>query len=157
MKILLRSPGVLTPTTHSFIVKASGSYDNIQYQVIQIDDAASNWIASNSQYLTELDDQTAMMWIVRLVNPFQKLSVAIQKHLDDKARERNYDGILSACSYATSTNLKFKAEGQALVEWRDLVWAACYSIQEQVLAGTRAIPTEAEILSELPIFTWPEV
>jgi len=157
MKTLLKSPGILTPTTQPFTVKASGSYENIQYQVIQIDDAAISWIEENSAYLNELDAQTAMTWIVRLQNPFKKLSDNIQALLDNQARERNYDGILSACSYATSTNAKFKAEGQALVQWRDSVWATCYAVMDDVLAGNRGIPTQAELISEMPAFEWPEV
>ena len=41
---------------------------------------------------------------------------AIQEHLDSFARTRNYDGIMSAATYATSTVPKFHAEGQYAVE-----------------------------------------
>lgn len=84
-----------------------------------------------------------------------RMTAAVQAHLDDKARERNYDGILSLCTYATSLNAKFAAEGQAGVEWRDAVWAMCYEILADVQAGTRPAPTAEQLIAELPSFTWP--
>jgi hypothetical protein len=80
---------------------------------------------------------------------------AVQDVLDAKAHERNYDGILSACTYATSTVAKFQAEGQACVEWRDAVWASCYATLAQVQGGTLAQPTVQELLDTLPELTWP--
>jgi hypothetical protein len=83
------------------------------------------------------------------------LKTAVQGWLDDTARSRGYDGILSAASYATSTNPQFSAEGQACVKWRDAVWAYCWSALADVEAGKRAIPTEAGLLAELPAMVWP--
>jgi hypothetical protein len=85
----------------------------------------------------------------------QALTRAVQSHLDREAQERNYDGILSLCTYATSVNPKFAAEGQAGVEWRDAVWAKCYEILTDVQAGTRPAPTAEHLISELPTFAWP--
>ncbi|MEW9586617.1 hypothetical protein [Paraburkholderia sp. DGU8] len=82
-------------------------------------------------------------------------TVAVQSHLDDTAKERNYDGILSACTYATSTNAKFAAEGQACVAWRDACWAYCYQALADVQDGKRAAPTIAGLIADLPTPTWP--
>ena len=80
---------------------------------------------------------------------------AVQQHLDNFARTRNYDGILSAATYATSQVPKFKAEGQYAVEARDATWAKCYEILAAVEAGSRPMPTLDELLAELPVLTWP--
>ena len=89
-----------------------------------------------------------------LASTKSRLISAIQSMLDDKAKERGYDSILSLCTYATSTAAKFSKEGQAAVEWRDEVWAKGYTILADVEGGERAIPTVDELLSELPVFVW---
>jgi hypothetical protein len=84
-------------------------------------------------------------------------TTAVQTWLDDTAEERNYDHILSACSYVTSTNPLFQAEGQACVAWRDAVWASCYQIMGNVQAGNRAAPaTTEDLIAELPTIVWPQ-
>lgn len=80
---------------------------------------------------------------------------AVQQRLDDFARTRMYDGILSACTYATSTVPNFAAESQYAVEARDSTWAACYRIMAHVQAGSRPMPTVDQVLSELPTLEWP--
>jgi hypothetical protein len=80
---------------------------------------------------------------------------AVQNLLDTTARQRNYDGILSACTYATSTNAKFQAEGQACVAWRDGCWAYCYQALADVDSGKRTAPTIDGLIAELPTLTWP--
>jgi|688.fasta_scaffold524138_2 hypothetical protein len=79
----------------------------------------------------------------------------VQAKLDDFAKTRNYDGILSACTYATSTIPQFKAEGQKAVELRDATWSALYTLLAEVNAGTKPAPTSmADIEAVLPAFVW---
>jgi hypothetical protein len=80
---------------------------------------------------------------------------AVQAMLDAKAQERHYDNILSACTYATSTNAKFQAEGQACVEWRDAVWAECYALMDKVMSHMQPQPSVEELLAMLPPMVWP--
>ena len=81
---------------------------------------------------------------------------ATQNCLDTFAQTRNYDGILSACTYATSSVPAFAAEGQYCVASRDGTWAALYVILGEVQAGTRAVPTGfADIEGDLPVLGWP--
>lgn len=85
----------------------------------------------------------------------RNFAAAIQQRLDAFAQTRNYDNILSACTYATSTVAKFKTEGQACVNLRDATWAAAYDILAKVQAGKRPMPTSiADIEAELPAAAW---
>jgi hypothetical protein len=85
-----------------------------------------------------------------------EIVTATQARLDAFARTRSYDGILSACTYATSPTPKFAAEGQYCVAQRDATWAKLYEMLAEVEAGTRPIPSGyPDIEPELPALTWP--
>jgi hypothetical protein len=105
-------------------------------------------------------------WLVRPATPAEiaervaalerEVVSQTQDRLDTFARTRNYDGILSACTYATSTVPKFQEEGQYCVEARDATWAKLYEIMAEVEAGTRPMPSGyADIEGDLPALVWP--
>lgn len=80
----------------------------------------------------------------------KQLTDAVQHVLDAKAQELNYDSCLSVCSYIDTGVQKFDAEGRAFRAWRSVVWAKGYEILAQVQKDERAIPTEEELIAELP-------
>jgi hypothetical protein len=83
---------------------------------------------------------------------------AVQNKLNTFAQTRNYDNMLSACTYATSVVPKFAAEGQYCVEARDLTWSALYAIFAEVAAGTRpALTAYTDVEAELPVLEWPGI
>ena len=90
-----------------------------------------------------------------LAEKLAELTQALQDYLDTTARSRNYDGILSLCSYASSSNLKFGPEGLAGVIWRDTVWAYGYQVMDDCSKGLRPIPTPSELVAGAPIMVWP--
>ena len=59
-----------------------------------------------------------------------------QDHLDEIAKEWGYNSMLSAVSYANSTNPQFKADAEALIEWRDNLWDKAYTIEAGTLPAT---------------------
>ena len=83
-----------------------------------------------------------------------QFTAVVQAWLDKTVQERNYDNIHTACTYATSTDATFSAEGAACVAWRDKVWRHCYDVLNSVLAGERAVPTAEELINELPKLEW---
>ena len=88
----------------------------------------------------------------------ESVVTATQSRLDTFARTRNYDGILSACTYASSSVPKFASEGQYCVNARDNTWATLYTIMGEVEAGTRPMPSSVdEVMSLLPELVWPAI
>ena len=86
----------------------------------------------------------------------QSIVDATQQRLDVFARTRNYDGILSACTYADSSVPKFATEGQYAVQARDATWAALYALLAEVQSGARPAPTSfADVEPLLPALEWP--
>ena len=59
-----------------------------------------------------------------------------QTNLDEVAKFWGYDSLAIAASYANSTNAQFKADAEALIEWRDNYWAKAYTIEAGVLPAT---------------------
>ena len=75
----------------------------------------------------------------------------VQARLDTAAQARNYDGIVSACSYAGFPNA-FQSEGIAFGQWRSAVWAFVYAAQQQPPAGPAPSPTQFAdyVFSQIP-------
>lgn len=84
------------------------------------------------------------------------IASAVQAYLDNGAKARKYDNILSLCTYATSSVPRFAAEGQAGVQWRDAVWEQCYALLEEYKAGNISKPTAQAVIATLPAINWPQ-
>lgn len=99
-------------------------------------------------------DEEAANAVARLQGLKASIVAQAQSRLDNFARERGYDGILSACTYVSDPN--FSIEGQRCVDLRGQTWAKLYEMLAEVETGTRTIPADfAEVESELPELTWP--
>ncbi len=76
---------------------------------------------------------------------------AVQARLDQVAQSYGYDNMATAVTYAEEPAVpRFQAEGRALRAWRSQVWETCYRMLAQVMSGTIAIPTEADVMAALP-------
>lgn len=113
------------------------------------------WIAKRPTALVAFPGRAAALAAEALASTRKVLTDAMQSYLDQTAQTRGYDGILSLCSYATSSNPSFGPEGQAGVALRDAVWAYGYAVIDDITAGKRAAPTVAELVAALPAIIWP--
>lgn len=151
-----------------FYSKSTGGFysreihgDNIHSDAIEITtEQHSELIEGQSQGKRIVADENGFPVLADPPLPTAEQMIAqytagVQQHLDTFAQTRNYDGILSAASYATSTVPKFAAEGQYAVEARDAAWAKCYEVLAAVETGSRPMPTLDELLAELPVLAWP--
>lgn len=110
------------------------------------------WINRFNDAAYEIDNPPP--YVPTQAETIQAFKDAIQQTLDDAAQAKNYDDIVSACSYAGYPNV-FQAEAIAFGQWRANVWAYGYAELDKVIAGTRPVPTIAEILAELPALVLP--
>jgi hypothetical protein len=99
-----------------------------------------------------LDEDSAELTTETPEQIIARLEGALDRHLDAVANEYRYESIRTMVTYATSEHPTFGNEGRAAVAYRDAVYA--YGIQciSDVQAELRPIPTEAELIAELPPF-----
>jgi hypothetical protein len=120
-----------------------------------------NWIKSWS-VIAMTDNEKDEARIAALTD-FQNMAVErAQIRLDKFAHSHGYgdkygnNAILSACTYVNDPNPRFAAEGTYCVLVRSQTWAKLYQIHDQVVAGTRPMPSSfEEIEAELPVLIWP--
>lgn len=130
--------------------------------------ALATWCDNNCAYIAEIEpvDGVRRFQVVAVPEPTpEELAAALQTRytaliqlwLDEFAQTRGYDHINSACTYATSTDPTFRAEGEYCVALRDATWRTGYALLAEVQAGTRPVPTEDELKALLPIGSaeWP--
>lgn len=99
-----------------------------------------------------MSDEQAMSAVQRtwLESRKQALDQAIEGHLNVVAQSLGYVSMERACTYVPST--AFGAEARSLLDWRDAVWLHAISVLQAVESGQRPVPTEEELIAELPSF-----
>lgn len=108
---------------------------------------ANNW----TNYIITANDVVIMR-----ASTYQ-LEQSCQSHLDTFAQTKGYNDILSASSYANSSNSVYKLEGTYAADARDATWSKFYIILSEVQANTRPpIGCFADIVPELPELIWPD-
>ena len=86
-----------------------------------------------------------------------RLRRAVEDHVEETARERDYSSAVSLASYTASTKPKWAAEAQAFVQWRDDVWEYVFQRLAAVESGEDEPPESAEaLIADLPAMVWPE-
>lgn len=150
LTILTRVPGMTNPTEATIKAYAlANGYYPVTYVA-----APGEWYTCYWRQLKASIKQAWTEW-----SDTEKIPVIqnnVQMLLDNKAAERNYDNIFTALTYLESKNPKFKAEANALREWRDDMWTECYAYLAKVEAGEIKIPDNwAEVEEVLPKFEWP--
>lgn len=131
------------------------NYDPIYQKLIELKPQENNgkWIQNWT-----IEQATTNEIEININKTYDKIIELTQKKLDEFAKTRFYDGILSLCTYSSSSNTKFETEGKYGVKIRDDTWKKIYEIMESVNNGIRKMPTSfLEIESELPVFEWPNI
>lgn len=82
------------------------------------------------------------------------LEAALDAYINSVARAKGYDSRITATLRAGYPN-PWQAEGIAFGQWMDNCYMTAYSILAAVQSGHRGVPTEAELIAEMPPMVWP--
>lgn len=77
----------------------------------------------------------------------EEIRDAIQALLDTECQKHDFDSINTACGWAGVMD-----DATALRAWGASCWAAATIIEQEVLAGTRTLPTVAEVMAAMPAY-----
>lgn len=148
----------VAPEVYAYVFPAPAQYDPAtQYAVETTPVLTAKGHYEQAWIVTDKTAEVIAAEAAAAAQAFQTSVVtATQARLDTFARTRNYDGILSACTYATSAIPKFAGEGQYAVNARDSTWATLYTLMGEVQLGSRTMPTTVdEVMALLPELVWP--
>lgn len=130
------------PKTQKLVESQPYIENNLVYTVIVVDKTQDEISIENTEKLYALQNEIVM---------------GTQNRLDDFAKMRGYDGIMSACTYANSKIPRFSSDGKYCSDLRDATWAKLYEILGEVQSGVRPVPKSyAEVEQELPVLEWPK-
>jgi hypothetical protein len=81
---------------------------------------------------------------------------AVQDHIDETARSRQYENGFALASYVSSQVAPWRNEALAFVAWRDQVWLFVFETLAQVEAGDTPPPESPDaLIGWLPQIGWP--
>lgn len=146
--IIVREDGSYVINNGMYHVPNEGEYADLWVQVDEYAKANPDKVTKEVEPEVEPEREPTQEEIEARIQ--KQLTDAVQHVLDAKAQELNYDNCLSVCSYIDTGVARFDAEGRAFRAWRSAVWAKGYEILAQVQSGERTIPTEEELIAELP-------
>ncbi|MBU1282694.1 MAG: hypothetical protein KJ989_12905 [Gammaproteobacteria bacterium] len=95
-----------------------------------------------------------LRWTADPVDVQAALTIALNSHLDSVAGQCRYDSRFT-CALRAGFPGPFQAEGMAFAKFMDDCNMVGYTIMQQVKAGLRPVPTEAELIAEMPMIEWP--
>lgn len=91
----------------------------------------------------------------QLQNIKDGLENAVDNYINSVAKVKGYDSKQSCCSYAAGNN-KYTNESIAFIDWMASCWDHCFAKMIAVENEEAEIPTQEELIAELPEMVWPE-
>jgi hypothetical protein len=136
------------------IQKGNVSFRQVSPYEIQI----AEWNVPNEPQPTEqelIDYGLANARAIEISITSFNASQLSQVIIDNTAKTKGYSDGVSCASYVTSTNLQWKNESVAFIDWRDSVWNYLYALLAEISGGTGPIPSIQQVIDGIPEIVWP--
>ena len=82
------------------------------------------------------------------------LEAAVDQHIESVAHADRWESRVTCTMRAGYPN-PWQNKAIAFGQWMDACYTHCIQVQAAVIAGTRPVPTETQLIAELPIMVWP--
>lgn len=131
---------------------------NINFRQPDEDILIGYWAVPNEPQPTEkelIDYGIANERVIQINATSIDCAQAVQAVIDKAAQSRSYSDGISCATYSTSSNVQWKAEAQAFIDWRDQVWNYLYALLATLMGNKEPIPSVQEIINDLPVMVWP--
>jgi len=112
-------------------------------------EAIPDWVA-----LSEAEAETVLHPPLTPEQIQSQLEAVVDAHINATAQADGWDSRITCVLRAGYVN-PWQAKGVAFGEWMDACLVYCYQVQDDVLSSIRPLPTEAELIAELPVMIWP--
>lgn len=129
-----------------------GKYTNKEYADVAVECNKNGWTLEDKGNYYEVVEIPVHVPTVDEIKA--TLLKAVDNYLDTTVQERGYDNIAKCVTYEGDIDPIFNREGTAAKQWRSKVYRKCYDILDEVMNGLREIPTEEELINELPKIEW---
>ena len=105
------------------------------------------WVGGEKVIRPMTAEEIAAMRPALTVDDYRK---AIDAHVEETARSRQYNSAAHMASYVASTVPQWADEAQRFVAWRDQVWLAAI----QMMTDLTEAPEIASVINRLPKVDW---
>jgi hypothetical protein len=117
-------------------------------------DYISAWLHPSLSQPTETQLLLAESLPISSAQIVKDLERAVDQHIESVAHADRWDSRVTCTMRAGYPN-PWQNKAIAFGQWMDTCYAHCIQVQADVAAGTRPIPTSAELIAELPVMVWP--
>lgn len=119
------------------------------------------------EVLTLGDTEVVQSWIIEALAPEEQLQYLqsvrplfkqyLDDHMNAEVAFRDYDNIITACTWKDSNDPQWAAEGQQAAAFREQCFKVSYQIESAVMTGQQPVPTRKEYIAHLPTLGWGPV
>lgn len=99
------------------------------------------------------DDHPELNPVPTQAEQFKAIERAFEKHMDAVAKADGWDNRWTCVARAGYAN-PWQVKGIKFAQWMDACWVVAIQAQNDVIAGTRTIPTPEQAVLELPVMVW---
>ena len=110
-------------------------------------------------------EQVNQLWTVANLTDAEKMDYLrgqramlksfLDRYMDSQVAPKDYDNILTACTWINASNQEWASDAQTASAFREECFKRAYQIESDVLAGLRPVPTEAEFQAAMPVLWSP--